>query len=83
MGVTAGDFDGPGNESILATNLTREGAALYRNNGRGEFDDATTIFGTSRTDSLAAWQRRNPRRLPGAGQGRSCLQTPVRTRIPA
>jgi hypothetical protein len=45
MGVTAGDFDGTGNESILVTNLTREGAALYRNHGRGEFSDATLEFG--------------------------------------
>jgi enediyne biosynthesis protein E4 len=41
MGVTAGDFDGSGNESILVTNLSREGATLYRNNGRGEFTDST------------------------------------------
>jgi hypothetical protein len=41
MGVTAGDFDGSGNESILVTNLSREGATLYRNNGRGEFTDTT------------------------------------------
>jgi hypothetical protein len=45
MGVTAGDFDGTGNESILVTNLNREGATLYRNNGRGEFGDATMQFG--------------------------------------
>jgi hypothetical protein len=41
MGVTAGDFDGSGNESILVTNLSREGATLYRNNGHGEFTDST------------------------------------------
>jgi hypothetical protein len=41
MGVTAGDFDGSGNESILVTNLSKEGATLYRNNGRGEFTDST------------------------------------------
>jgi hypothetical protein len=45
MGVAAGDFDGTGRESILVTNLTREGATLYRNNGRGEFGDATLEFG--------------------------------------
>jgi hypothetical protein len=44
MGVTAGDFDGSANESILVTNLSREGATLYRNNGRGEFTDATLEF---------------------------------------
>src|SRR6185369_12873673 len=41
MGVTAGDFDGTGRESIFVTNLTREGATLYRNNGRGQFTDSS------------------------------------------
>jgi hypothetical protein len=49
MGVTAGDMDGTGHESIFVTNLTREGATLYRNNydnnGRGGFIDATLEFG--------------------------------------
>jgi hypothetical protein len=45
MGVSAGDFDASGNESIFVTNLSREGATLYRNNGRGEFSDATMEFG--------------------------------------
>jgi hypothetical protein len=44
MGVTAGDFDGSGSESLVVTNLSREGAALYRNNGRGEFTDSTMEF---------------------------------------
>jgi hypothetical protein len=57
MGVTAGDFDGSGNESIFVTNLTREGATLYRNNNNNaardtsrntrnsDFTDATAQFG--------------------------------------
>ena len=45
MGVTAGDFDGTGNESIFVTNLTREGATLFRNNGHGDFRDATRESG--------------------------------------
>jgi enediyne biosynthesis protein E4 len=44
MGVTAGDFDGSGHESIFVTNLTREGATLFRNHGGGEFSDATLEF---------------------------------------
>jgi hypothetical protein len=44
MGVTAGDFDGSGHESLLVTNLNREGATLYRNSGRGEFTDSTMEF---------------------------------------
>ena len=45
MGVTAGDFDETGNESIFVTNLTREGAGLFRNKGHAEFTDATREFG--------------------------------------
>jgi hypothetical protein len=53
MGVTAGDFGNSGNESVFVTNLTREGATLYRNVGKREpgntrnsdFTDATTQFG--------------------------------------
>lgn len=44
MGVTAGDFDNDGDEDLLVTNLTREGSTLYRNNGKGQFDDATIEF---------------------------------------
>ena len=45
MGVAVGDFDGSGNESILVTNLAREGASLYRNAGHADFTDATIRFG--------------------------------------
>ncbi len=45
MGVTAGDFDHSGHESIVVTNLTKEGAALFRNDGKGNFYDATMEFG--------------------------------------
>ena len=45
MGLAAGDFDNAGNESIFVTNLTREGATLFRNNGHGEFRVATAEFG--------------------------------------
>jgi hypothetical protein len=41
MGVTAGDFDNDGDDDLLVTNLTREGSTLYRNDGRGNFYDAT------------------------------------------
>ena len=45
MGVAADDFDGSGNESVFVTNLTREAATLFRNNGHGEFMDATKELG--------------------------------------
>jgi enediyne biosynthesis protein E4 len=44
MGVAAEDFDGSGNESIFVTNLSREGAALYRNHGHAQFTDSTLEF---------------------------------------
>src|SRR5207237_1366592 len=40
MGVAAADFDASGNESIFVTNLTREGATLFRHRGGGQFEDA-------------------------------------------
>ena len=45
MGVTAGDFDGDGNEDIFKTNLTNEGSNLYVNDGAGNFHDAATNLG--------------------------------------
>ena len=45
MGVTMGDFDTDGDEDILVTNITKEGAVLYRNEGRGDFFDTTAEFG--------------------------------------
>jgi len=45
MGVTAGDFDGDGDEDIFKTNLSNEGANLYVNDGRANFYDASAEFG--------------------------------------
>ena len=45
MGVAIGDFDDSGNQSVFVTNLTREGATLYRNAGHAVFNDATLQFG--------------------------------------
>jgi hypothetical protein len=48
MGIAAADFDGSGNTSLFVTNLTREGATLYRNSGNAQFTDATMQFGLTR-----------------------------------
>ncbi len=45
MGVTAEDFDGDGDIDLLVTNLAREGSTLFRNDGKGNFYDASLEFG--------------------------------------
>ncbi len=45
MGVAAGDFDSDGDVDILLTHLIKETNTLYRNDGRGNFDDATSAAG--------------------------------------
>jgi enediyne biosynthesis protein E4 len=45
MGVTAGDFDNNGDEDIFKTNLTKEGANLYINDGHGNFTDDAAALG--------------------------------------
>jgi hypothetical protein len=52
MGAAAGDFDNDGDEDILVTNLAREGSTLYRNDGRGNFHDATTEFNLAQSSFL-------------------------------
>ncbi len=41
MGVTAGDFDGDGDEDLFLTHLLRETNTLYLNDGSGLFEDVT------------------------------------------
>jgi hypothetical protein len=49
MGVTADDIYGDGTIAILVTNLTREGATLFRGNGAGLFEDVTARYALSET----------------------------------
>lgn len=49
MGVTAGDFDGDGYEDILVTNLTQEGATVFRGNAKGEFEDVSARVGLTKS----------------------------------
>jgi hypothetical protein len=41
MGVAAGDYDNDGDEDLLVLNLMREGASLFRNDGKGFFSDVS------------------------------------------
>ncbi len=44
MGVTAGDFDGDGDEDVFLSHLDGEHNTLLVNDGRGGFDDRTEDF---------------------------------------
>ena len=44
MGVTAGDFDGDGDEDLFMTHLAQQTNTLYVNDGTGQFIDATDRY---------------------------------------
>jgi hypothetical protein len=45
MGVAAGDYRNEGHEDIVVTNLTREGAVLYQNDGKANFQEVSRETG--------------------------------------
>lgn len=45
MGVALGDVENDGGRVLLVTNLTREGATVFRASAEGAFDDVTADFG--------------------------------------
>jgi enediyne biosynthesis protein E4 len=45
MGIASGDFDADGDEDLFVTNIIGEAFVLYRNDGRGAFEDARTATG--------------------------------------
>jgi hypothetical protein len=56
MGATAGDFDGDGRLDIALTAFAHDTNTLYRNLGRGMFDDASEAVGLkARTFERLGW----------------------------
>ena len=49
MGVDFGDVDNDGDQDIFVTNFSLETNTLYRNDGQGQFRDATARFGLVET----------------------------------
>ncbi len=49
MGVTAGDFDGDGDDDIFIANILGETHMLYLNDGTGLFQDVTRLYGLGHT----------------------------------
>ena len=55
MGVTSGDYDGDGALDLFRSNFSDERETLYRNRGRGEFDDATQSAGMAHNTRFVGW----------------------------
>ena len=55
MGVTAADYDGDGWLDIFRSNFSDERETLYRNRGKGEFDDATAATGLAQNTRYVGW----------------------------
>jgi hypothetical protein len=55
MGSTVADFNGDGHLDIFKTNFSDDTSTLYRNNGNGTFDDATTGAGLGLHTQYLGW----------------------------
>lgn len=55
MGVTAADYLREGADSIFRTNFSDELETLYRNRGKGEFEDVTVEAGMARNTRFVGW----------------------------
>jgi hypothetical protein len=55
MGVTAADYDGDGLLDIFRSNFSDERETLYRNRGKGEFDEVTAAVGLARNTRYVGW----------------------------
>jgi hypothetical protein len=55
MGLGLGDFDGDGRLDLLKTHFADDIPALYRNLGRGQFEDVATAAGLGATNRYVEW----------------------------
>jgi hypothetical protein len=55
MGVAAADYDGNGLLHIVKTNFEGDTASLYRNLGKGNFEDVTLQAGLGRNTRFLGW----------------------------
>ena len=55
MGSTIGDFNGDGHLDIFKTNFSDDTSTLYKNNGDGTFNDATTAAGLGLYTQYLGW----------------------------
>lgn len=55
MGATAADYNGAGWLSIFRSNFSDERETLYRNRGKGEFEDATLGSGMAHNTRFVGW----------------------------
>jgi hypothetical protein len=55
MGSAAGDFDGDGWFDIVKTNFIDDAANLYRNTGKGTFEDLVHVAGMGKNTQYMGW----------------------------
>jgi hypothetical protein len=55
MGVGVGDYDLDGHLDIVRTHFQNQATGLYRNNGKGEFEDVTASAGLSKERRFISW----------------------------
>jgi enediyne biosynthesis protein E4 len=55
MGAAAADYDGDGHPDIFRTNFSDERETLYRNRGKGDFDDVTRPAGIAHNTRYVGW----------------------------
>ncbi len=55
MGVGVGDFDLDGHLDVVKTHFVHQSTGVYRNNGKGEFDDVTLHAGLGAERRFVSW----------------------------